>query len=132
MHPEDKNGDNFPDDESVAVSGQVLCITPLLCLYLLPALISEPTGRILLLCCVAFPPQSTDTLRPEQDISPKDGDGCPESRSTDRNADTTTISDASTRPVLNRQGKHGLNACAYVCVCFGVLEKFFDVFIKGK
>lgn len=58
------------------------------------------------LCLVS--PQSTDTLRPEQDISPKDGDGRPESRSMDRTADNTTVSDASIRPVLNRQGKHSL------------------------
>lgn len=49
VRSEDKNGDNFPDDESVAVSAQILC------LYLLPSLISDPNSCILLLCCVTFP-----------------------------------------------------------------------------
>ncbi|XP_059205530.1 uncharacterized protein KIAA1522 homolog [Centropristis striata] len=49
---------------------------------------------------------STDTLRPEQDISSKDGGrGSPESRSTTGSTDTTVTSAAvSTRPVLTRQG----------------------------
>uniref|UniRef100_UPI003AAB7B93 NHS-like protein 3 isoform X2 n=1 Tax=Centroberyx gerrardi TaxID=166262 RepID=UPI003AAB7B93 len=50
---------------------------------------------------------STDTLRPEQDISSKDGGGSPESRSTTGNTDTTAtsaVSAVSTRPVLTRQG----------------------------
>lgn len=62
---ENKNGVNFPDDESIA---------------------------------------STDTLRPEQDISSKDGGGSPESRSTTGSTDTTVTSAVSTRPVLTRQG----------------------------
>ncbi|XP_029919179.1 NHS-like protein 3 isoform X2 [Myripristis murdjan] len=50
---------------------------------------------------------STDTLRPEQDISSKDDGGFPESRSTSGNTDTTAtspMSAGSTRPVLTRQG----------------------------
>lgn len=47
---------------------------------------------------------STDTLRPEQDISSKDGGGSPESRCTTGNTDTTVTSAVSTRPVLTRQG----------------------------
>ncbi|XP_023138780.2 uncharacterized protein KIAA1522 homolog isoform X3 [Amphiprion ocellaris] len=47
---------------------------------------------------------STDTLRPEQDISSKDGGGSPESRSTTGNTDTTVTSAALNRPVLTRQG----------------------------
>lgn len=47
---------------------------------------------------------STDTLRPEQDISSKDGGGSPESRSTAGSTDTTVTSAVSTRPVLTRQG----------------------------
>ncbi|XP_019130996.1 NHS-like protein 3 isoform X2 [Larimichthys crocea] len=47
---------------------------------------------------------STDTLRPEQDISSKDGGGSPGSRSTTGSTDTTVTSAVSTRPVLTRQG----------------------------
>lgn len=47
---------------------------------------------------------STDTLRPEQDISSKDEGGSPESRSTAENIDSTVTSAVSTRPVLTRQG----------------------------
>ncbi|KAF3833658.1 hypothetical protein F7725_024862 [Dissostichus mawsoni] len=47
---------------------------------------------------------STDTLRPEQDISSKDDGGSPESRSTTGSTDTTVTSAVSTRPVLTRQG----------------------------
>ncbi|XP_044027265.1 uncharacterized protein KIAA1522 homolog isoform X2 [Siniperca chuatsi] len=47
---------------------------------------------------------STDTLRPEQDISSKDGGGSPESRSTTGSTDTTLTSAVSTRPVLTHQG----------------------------
>ncbi|XP_070702693.1 NHS-like protein 3 isoform X2 [Pempheris klunzingeri] len=47
---------------------------------------------------------STDTLRPEQDISSKDGGGSPETRSTAGSTDTTVTSAVSTRPVLTRQG----------------------------
>ncbi|KAI3358418.1 hypothetical protein L3Q82_014840 [Scortum barcoo] len=47
---------------------------------------------------------STDTLRPERDISSKDGGGSPESRSTTGSTDTTVTSAVSTRPVLTRQG----------------------------
>uniref|UniRef100_A0A3Q1FJZ3 NHS like 3 n=1 Tax=Acanthochromis polyacanthus TaxID=80966 RepID=A0A3Q1FJZ3_9TELE len=47
---------------------------------------------------------STDTLRPEQDISSKDGGGSPESGSTTGNTDTTVTSAALNRPVLTRQG----------------------------
>ncbi|XP_045915533.1 uncharacterized protein KIAA1522 homolog isoform X1 [Micropterus dolomieu] len=47
---------------------------------------------------------STDTLRPEQDISSKDGGGSPESRSTTGSTDTTLTSAVSSRPVLTRQG----------------------------
>ncbi|XP_063755285.1 NHS-like protein 3 isoform X2 [Eleginops maclovinus] len=48
---------------------------------------------------------STDTLRPEQDVSSKDDDcGSPESRSTTGSSDTTVTSAVSTRPVLTRQG----------------------------
>ncbi|KAM3596301.1 uncharacterized protein V6R79_011960 [Siganus canaliculatus] len=47
---------------------------------------------------------STDTLRPEQDITSKDGAGSVESRSTTGSTDTTVTSAASTRPVLTRQG----------------------------
>ncbi|XP_031142967.1 uncharacterized protein KIAA1522 homolog isoform X1 [Sander lucioperca] len=47
---------------------------------------------------------STDTLRPEQDISSKDRGGSPESRSTAGSTDTTVTSAVSTRPVLTRQG----------------------------
>uniref|UniRef100_UPI0037E86F82 NHS-like protein 3 isoform X2 n=1 Tax=Semicossyphus pulcher TaxID=241346 RepID=UPI0037E86F82 len=47
---------------------------------------------------------STDTLRPEQDISSKD-EGCsPEAGSTTESTDTTLTSAVSTRPVLTRQG----------------------------
>ncbi|KAM9838681.1 NHS-like protein 3 isoform 2-T2 [Aulostomus maculatus] len=45
---------------------------------------------------------STDTLRPEQDVSTKDEEGSAESRSTF--TDTTVTSTVSTRPVLTRQG----------------------------
>ncbi|XP_029975963.1 NHS-like protein 3 isoform X2 [Salarias fasciatus] len=62
---ENKNGVNFPDDESIA---------------------------------------STDTLRPEQGISSKDGGGSPDSGSTTGNTDNTVTSTVSTRPVLTRQG----------------------------
>ncbi|XP_069031892.1 NHS-like protein 3 isoform X3 [Embiotoca jacksoni] len=48
--------------------------------------------------------QSTETLRPEQDVSSKDGGGSPESRSTTGNTDTTVTSAVLTRPVLTRQG----------------------------
>lgn len=64
--------------------------------------------------CV-YPLQSTDTLRPGQDISSKDGGGSPESRSTTGSTDTTVTSAVSTRPVLTRQGKRQL--CVRVCVC---------------
>ncbi|XP_076610272.1 NHS-like protein 3 isoform X3 [Chaetodon auriga] len=47
---------------------------------------------------------STDTLRPEQDISSKDRGGSPEWRSTTGSTDTTVTSAVSTRPVLTRQG----------------------------
>ncbi|KAL7382291.1 hypothetical protein ABVT39_020151 [Epinephelus coioides] len=47
---------------------------------------------------------STDTLRPEQDVSSKDRGGSPESRSTTGSTDTTVTSAVSTRPVLTRQG----------------------------
>ncbi|XP_073318959.1 NHS-like protein 3 [Pagrus major] len=47
---------------------------------------------------------STDTLRPEQDISSKDGGGSPEARSTTGSTDTTATSAVSNRPVLTRQG----------------------------
>ncbi|XP_068431107.1 NHS-like protein 3 isoform X2 [Clinocottus analis] len=47
---------------------------------------------------------STDTLRPEQDISSMDGGGSPASRSTAGSTDTTVTSAASTRPALTRQG----------------------------
>ncbi|XP_047460483.1 uncharacterized protein KIAA1522 homolog isoform X2 [Mugil cephalus] len=47
---------------------------------------------------------STDTLRPEQDISSKDGDDSPESRSTFGNTDPTVTSAVLTRPALTRQG----------------------------
>ncbi|XP_031709633.1 NHS-like protein 3 isoform X1 [Anarrhichthys ocellatus] len=47
---------------------------------------------------------STDTLRPEQDVSSKDGGGSPVSRSTAGGSDTTVTSAVSTRPVLTRQG----------------------------
>ncbi|XP_042362479.1 uncharacterized protein KIAA1522 homolog isoform X2 [Plectropomus leopardus] len=47
---------------------------------------------------------STDTLRPEQDISSKDGVGSPEPRSTTGSTDTTVTSAVSSRPVLTRQG----------------------------
>ncbi|XP_018556903.1 uncharacterized protein KIAA1522 homolog isoform X2 [Lates calcarifer] len=47
---------------------------------------------------------SSDTLRPEQDISSKDGGSSPESRSTTGNTDATVTSSMSTRPVLTRQG----------------------------
>ncbi|XP_074542733.1 NHS-like protein 3 isoform X2 [Halichoeres trimaculatus] len=47
---------------------------------------------------------STDTLRPEQDISSKDGGFSLESRSTTGSTDTTVTSAVSTRPVLTRQG----------------------------
>ncbi|XP_034561223.1 uncharacterized protein KIAA1522 homolog isoform X2 [Notolabrus celidotus] len=47
---------------------------------------------------------STDTLRPEQDISSKDGGFSLESRSTAGSTDTTVTSAVSTRPVLTRQG----------------------------
>ncbi|XP_051246414.1 uncharacterized protein KIAA1522 homolog isoform X2 [Dicentrarchus labrax] len=47
---------------------------------------------------------STDTLRPEQDISSKDGGCSPELRSTTGSTDTTVTSAVSTRPVLTRQG----------------------------
>ncbi|XP_041810894.1 uncharacterized protein KIAA1522 homolog isoform X2 [Chelmon rostratus] len=47
---------------------------------------------------------STDTLRPEQDISSKDRGGSPEWRSTAGSTDTTVTSAVSTRPVLTRQG----------------------------
>ncbi|KAM6975106.1 NHS-like protein 3 isoform 2-T2 [Tautogolabrus adspersus] len=47
---------------------------------------------------------STDTLRPEQNISSKDGDFSLESRSTAGSTDTTVTSAVSTRPVLTRQG----------------------------
>ncbi|KAM4631098.1 NHS-like protein 3 [Polymixia lowei] len=50
---------------------------------------------------------STDTLRPEQDISSKDRSGSPEPGSTAGNSVTTATSAASavsTRPVLTRQG----------------------------
>ncbi|KAM7372936.1 hypothetical protein PAMP_007826 [Pampus punctatissimus] len=47
---------------------------------------------------------STDTLRPEQDISSKDEGGSLESRSTMGNTDSTVTSAVSTRPVLTRQG----------------------------
>nr|XP_020445064.1 uncharacterized protein KIAA1522 homolog [Monopterus albus] len=46
---------------------------------------------------------STDTLRPDQDISSKDRGGSP-SRSIDGNTDTTVTSVLSTRPVITRQG----------------------------
>ncbi len=63
--------------------------------------------------------QSTDTLRPEKDISSKDGGGSPESRSTTGSTDTTVTSAAVlTRPVLTRQGKRQphLCMCAHVSV----------------
>lgn len=110
VHPKDKNGVNFPDDESVAVSIRMPCSIPHYIVSISTADTHQSTNWLhppAVLCRISS--QSTDTLRPEQDISPKDGDGSPESRSTDRNADTTadtTASDASTRPVLNRQGKH--------------------------
>ncbi|XP_053302144.1 uncharacterized protein KIAA1522 homolog isoform X2 [Pleuronectes platessa] len=47
---------------------------------------------------------SADTLRPEQDISSKDGGGSSESRATTGNTDTTVTSSVSTRPMLTRQG----------------------------
>ncbi|XP_047187799.1 uncharacterized protein KIAA1522 homolog isoform X3 [Scophthalmus maximus] len=47
---------------------------------------------------------SSNTLRPEQDISSMDGGGSSESRATSRNTDTTVTSSVSTRPVLTRQG----------------------------
>ncbi|XP_036948351.1 uncharacterized protein KIAA1522 homolog isoform X3 [Acanthopagrus latus] len=47
---------------------------------------------------------STDTLRPEQDISSKDGGGSPEARSTTGSTDTTVTSAVSNRPVLTHQG----------------------------
>nr|XP_019946287.1 PREDICTED: uncharacterized protein KIAA1522 homolog isoform X2 [Paralichthys olivaceus]XP_019946288.1 PREDICTED: uncharacterized protein KIAA1522 homolog isoform X2 [Paralichthys olivaceus] len=47
---------------------------------------------------------SADTLRPEQDISSKDGGSSTESRATTGNTDTTVTSSVSTRPVLTRQG----------------------------
>ncbi|XP_034747846.1 uncharacterized protein KIAA1522 homolog isoform X2 [Etheostoma cragini] len=47
---------------------------------------------------------STDTLRPEQDISSKDRGGSPESRYTARSTDTIVTSAVLTRPVLTRQG----------------------------
>ncbi|XP_030004058.1 NHS-like protein 3 isoform X2 [Sphaeramia orbicularis] len=47
---------------------------------------------------------STTTLCPQQDISSKDRDASPESRSTTGNTDTTVTSAVSTRPVLTRQG----------------------------
>ncbi|XP_032392281.1 NHS-like protein 3 isoform X2 [Etheostoma spectabile] len=47
---------------------------------------------------------STDTLRPEQDVSSKDRGGSPESRSTAGSTDTIVSSAVSTRPVLTRQG----------------------------
>ncbi|XP_054461947.1 uncharacterized protein KIAA1522 homolog isoform X2 [Anoplopoma fimbria] len=47
---------------------------------------------------------STDTLRPEQDISSKDRGGSPVSRSTTGSTDTTVTSAVSTRPTLTRQG----------------------------
>lgn len=47
---------------------------------------------------------STNTLCPQQDISSKDRDASPESRSTTGNTDTTVTSAVSTRPVLTRQG----------------------------
>ncbi|GLD57938.1 uncharacterized protein AKAME5_001010000 [Lates japonicus] len=47
---------------------------------------------------------SSDTLRPEQDISSKDGGSSPESRSTTGSTDATVTSSMSTRPVLTRQG----------------------------
>lgn len=48
------------------------------------------------------PLQTTDALRPEQDISSKDRVCSPQSRSITGNVDITT---ASVRPVLTRQGK---------------------------
>ncbi|XP_039977520.1 uncharacterized protein KIAA1522 homolog isoform X2 [Xiphias gladius] len=47
---------------------------------------------------------SSDTLRPEQDLSSKDGGGSPESTSTTGNTDATITSSVSTRPVLTHQG----------------------------
>ncbi|CAJ1083750.1 uncharacterized protein KIAA1522 homolog isoform X3 [Xyrichtys novacula] len=47
---------------------------------------------------------STDTLRPEQDVSSKDGGLSVELRSTTGSTDTTITSAVSTRPVLTRQG----------------------------
>ncbi|XP_040908936.1 uncharacterized protein KIAA1522 homolog isoform X2 [Toxotes jaculatrix] len=47
---------------------------------------------------------SSDTLRPEQDISSKDGGGSPEPRSTTGNTDVTVTLSVSTRPVLSRPG----------------------------
>ncbi|XP_034400518.1 uncharacterized protein KIAA1522 homolog isoform X2 [Cyclopterus lumpus] len=47
---------------------------------------------------------STDTLRPEQDISSMDGGGSQASRSTAESTDTTATSAVSTRPALTRQG----------------------------
>lgn len=47
---------------------------------------------------------STDTLRPEQDISSVDGGDSPTSRSTAGSTGTTATSAVSTRPALTRQG----------------------------
>lgn len=78
--------------------------------------------------------QSTDTLRPEQDISSKDGGGSPEARSTTGSTDTTVTSAVSNRPVLTRQGKRQPCLCVWACVC---LEKTWKgrihiLFILGK
>lgn len=115
LFTENKNGVNFPDDESVAVSVQTLTA---LTTYHFPC--ASYTNRVppnyVLLCVCYVSLQSTDTLRPEQDISPKDGDGCPESRSANRSPDTTAVSAVSTRPGLNRQGKQE-DCLMRACVC---------------
>ncbi|XP_072303746.1 NHS-like protein 3 isoform X2 [Eucyclogobius newberryi] len=57
---------------------------------------------------VSFPDDesiaSTNTLQQEQDVSSKDQDGCPESRSSTGNSDISVLSAGSTKHGLTRQG----------------------------
>lgn len=100
---ENKNGVNLPDDESIAVSAPDS----------FPALPTHTINKRLAKywCVCVCHLQSTASLHQEHDISSKDKDCSPESKSTTGNTDVTVTSAVSTRPALTRQGK-----CVSVCV----------------